>query len=240
MKKLCRTWSEIGGENSSGAWARSVIIRPSSAAPPGFTLLEIMLAVAIFAGVMMAIHSCWSAILRGSKAGIDAAAEAQRKRVAVRSLEESLGSAQFFAQNPHYYALLTDTSGEFAAISLVARLSASFPGSGLFESQPVRRISFSVESSNQARNQLLMRQQSLLDPPDASTEPYVIVLGENVNLFELEFFDGRALEWLPEWNDTNQIPKLIRFSLGFGEPRQLERLISRVVSLPNTPVVTPR
>ena len=31
-----------------------------------------------------------------------------------------------------YYWFLADTSGEFAALSLVARLPASFPGSGLF------------------------------------------------------------------------------------------------------------
>src|SRR5689334_23096725 len=109
-----------------------------------FTLIEVMIAMTIFALVMIAIYSSWSAILRGSKVGLNAAAEAQRSRVAVRALREALTSGQLYTENIRYYWFMADTSGEFAALSMVSRLPASFPGSGLFGNQIVRRVSFTV------------------------------------------------------------------------------------------------
>src|SRR5438128_1577215 len=59
---------------------------PSTAA---FTLIEIMIAITILALVITAIYSSWTAILRASKAGLDAAASVQRARIAVRTLEDT-------------------------------------------------------------------------------------------------------------------------------------------------------
>src|SRR5262245_45511175 len=90
--------------------------------PLAFTLLEVMIAITIFAMVLIAIYSSWSAILRGSQAGLKAAAEAQRTRVALRAFEESLGATELFLENIRYYAFMADTSGDFAAISFVSHL----------------------------------------------------------------------------------------------------------------------
>src|SRR5205823_12141066 len=78
----------------------------------GFTLLEVMVAITIFAMVLVAIYASWSAILRGSKAGLKAAAEAQRTRVALRAFEESLGATELFLENIRYYSFMADTSGD--------------------------------------------------------------------------------------------------------------------------------
>src|ERR1051325_4165066 len=97
----------------------------------GFTLIEIMIAITIFALVMAAIYSTWSAVLRGSRIGMKAATEVQRMRVSVRALEEALGSTVMYVDNAKYYTFATDTSGSTAYISFVSRLPDSFPGSGL-------------------------------------------------------------------------------------------------------------
>ena len=60
--------------------------------------------------ILAAIYSSWTAILRGSKTGLDAAASAQRARVAIRVLEDSLGSVQSFAANLPYYSLMLRTA----------------------------------------------------------------------------------------------------------------------------------
>src|SRR6266705_5335047 len=96
-----------------------------------FTLVEIMIALAIFTAVMIAIYSSWSAILRGYRIGQDAAAEAQRSRVAVRALENSLMSLQMFLANIKYDYFSADTSGDFAALSFVAHVAKSFPGAAI-------------------------------------------------------------------------------------------------------------
>jgi len=131
-----------------------------------FTLVEIMIAVAIFAAVMIAIYSSWSAILRGKRIGQDAAAAAQRSRVAVRALENSLMSLQMFVANIKYDYFSADTSGDFATLSFVARLPKSFPRSGRFGDLNVRRVTFAVESGHDSKRQLVLRQTPLLMDPD--------------------------------------------------------------------------
>lgn len=182
----------------------------------GFTLLELMIAIAIFAGVILAIYSSWTAVLRSSKVGLQAAAEAQRTRLALRALQEALGSAQLFAGNIHHYSFFSDTSGDFAALSLVSRLPESFPGSGLFGDQTVRRVTFSVEPGVESQNQLVLRQSPLLEPLDRSAQPYKIVLAPHVKLFQVEFLDTNTFEWLPEWGYTNQLPRMVKVSVSFG------------------------
>jgi hypothetical protein len=175
-----------------------------------------MVAMAIFALVMLAIYSSWSAILRGSKVGLTAAAEAQRTRIAVRAIREALTSAQLYMENARYYWFMADTSGDFAGLTLVSRLPASFPGSGLFGNQVLRRVSFTVEPGPNGQHQLLLRQVPLLEPPDTARTPYTTVLAPNVNLFSLQFWNTNTLEWDPEWPWTNQLPKLVRVALSIG------------------------
>lgn len=185
-----------------------------------FTLVEVMIAMTIFGLVMIAIYSSWAAILRGSTVGLEAAAEAQRTRVSIKAIRDSLTSGQLYLENIRYYWFMADTSGEFAALSLVSRLPASFPGSGLFGNQIVRRVSFTVEAGPNGNRQLVLRQTPLLEPPETAQTPYTTVLAPNVNLFSLEFYNTNTLEWEAEWPWTNQLPKLVRVALSLGPPHR--------------------
>ncbi len=200
-----------------------------------FTLLEILLAIGILSGLIVAIYACWSAILRSSQVGLDAAIEAHRVRVATRSIEEAIKSSAIFELNLPYYAFFTDTSGDFAAFSLVSRLSDSFPGSGLFHDQPIRRVTFSVERSNRV-NQLIMTQHPILAPLEKGEEPYPLVLAERIGVFALEFWDIQLNDWSPEWIYTNQFPAMIRYSLGLippdGDQVPEEQVVRRIVHVP--------
>ena len=205
-----------------------------------FTLVEIMIALAIFAGVMIAIYSSWSSILRGRKIGLEAAREAQRSRVAVRALENSLVSLEMFQANIKYFYFFADTSGDFASLSFVARLPKSFPRGGDFGDQVVRRLAFTVEPGTNSENVLLLRQNPILFDPSVDEEENPLVLGRNVRVFTLEFWGPRSRDWEPEWLYTNQLPNLIRFSLGFGQPNQKilkpEEIVTRVVTLSAVPI----
>jgi prepilin-type N-terminal cleavage/methylation domain-containing protein len=192
---------------------------PRPRALRAFTLIEVMIAMTIFGVVMIAIYTSWASILRGSKVGLDAAAESQRTRLAMRAIREALTSAQLYVENSRYYWFMADTSGEHAELSLVSRLPESFPGSGLFGNQALRRISFTVEPGP-GGNQLTLRQVPLLEPASAGSEPYEIVLAPNVNLFALEFWNTNTLEWDPDWPFTNQLPKLVKVALSVGPPHR--------------------
>lgn len=205
-----------------------------------FTLLELMLALFIFSMVIVAIYASWHAVLRSIRVGDQAAAEAQRARVASRALETALGSSVMFLMNRDLYRFEADTSEEFAALSFVARLPQSFPGSGYYGDQVVRRVAFVVEPGEDNVNELRLIQFPILAGEIDDEQLHPLTLARDVSLFMLEFNDGRSDEWMDEWTNTNALPRLVRFALAFGKrndgagtPREM---VVRSVLLPGTAV----
>jgi hypothetical protein len=199
-----------------------------------------MIAVAIFVGIMTAIYSSWSGIVRGSNAALKATADAQRARVAMRAIEEALTSAMLFSANARHYGFVVDGSETFPVLSFVARLGESFPGSGMFGGQVVRRVTFKVEADNAGGNQLVMVQTPLLAPPDSEKESYPLTLARNVKAFELAFWDLRRNDWVEDWQMTNQLPRAVQVLLEFGEPKQhgtkAENVFAKTISIPSVAV----
>jgi prepilin-type N-terminal cleavage/methylation domain-containing protein len=208
----------------------------------GFTLIEIMVAIGILSMVLAAIYSSWTAILRGSKVGLDAAASAQRARITVRVLEDSLASAQSFGANlPYYY--FDAQNGDPPALSFVARLSKSFPRSGKFGDLDVRRVTYSVEPAPDGGRQLVLRQNPLIMDLDEDEKKYPIVLAKNVMGFEMQFWDTNKNppDWVDEWAGpkTNQLPKLVMITLKLADnpnSRRVTEEITRIISVPSMTV----
>ena len=208
-----------------------------------FTLLEIMVAMAIFTFVLIAIYSSWSAIVRGARLGQDAASAAQHSRIAIRTIEDALLTTQLYTENIAHYGFIADTADpKFAWLSLAARLPDTFPGSGLFGDQVVRRVTFSVEPDPEGVPQLIMSQVPLLLVTNAEISPYPITLVRDVSLFVLEFWDTQQGEWTDELLTTNVIPKMIRVSIGIGHgpgsSSQPSEITSRIIAMPSM-AVTP-
>jgi prepilin-type N-terminal cleavage/methylation domain-containing protein len=204
-----------------------------------FTLIEIMIAITIFALVVGAMYSSWSAIVRAAHTGLVAAAEAQRSRMALRTVVEALTAVQMYAPNIRYYSFDVDTSSDFAALSLVARLPESFPGGGVFGDHYLRRVTFTVEPDSSARNQLVMRQKPLLEATNADEQPYSIVLAKDVGVFMLEFWDPTRSDWRADWLATNQLPQRVRVTLATTGPQnklQSDDIATREVLLSSVPV----
>src|SRR5687768_8202197 len=66
---------------------------------PGFTIIEVMLAIGIFSMILLSIYSVWTGILRASRAARSAADNAQRARISMRALSDALTTAQMFTAN---------------------------------------------------------------------------------------------------------------------------------------------
>ncbi len=208
-----------------------------------FTLLEVLIAIAIFAGVIAAIYSTWTSILRSSQVAQTAAAEIQRSRVAVRTLEEALLGAlipvprtpQGSRMNADYYSFLADGDPAEPFLSFVARLPESFPRGGRFPERPIRRVTFNLERGSAGDKELVLRQTPLLFEMDRDEQENPLVLAKNVLRFTLEFWDDRAAEWQIAWPATNQVPPLIRFSLATGREQRRgidsTEVISRVIPM---------
>src|ERR1043166_8643980 len=213
--------------------------RPSSLA---FTLIEILIAIGILGMVLAAIFSSWTAILRASKVGLDAAAAVQRSRIVMRTIEDSLLCAQSFGLNQRYYGF-ESKNGSDGYLSFVARLPESFPRSRKFGDLHVRRITFSIESGTESSHQLVLRQSPLLMDLDKDENEHPLVLAKYVSDFKMEFWNTRTGDWDDEWKQTNQLPKLVKFSLRFSDnantSRQAQQELVRIVQLPATTVVGP-
>jgi hypothetical protein len=205
-----------------------------------FTIIEIMLAMGIFAMVLTAIYACWIAILKGSHAGLKAAAEVQRARIAVRTLEDAfLGTEMFFA-NIRYYLFFADTSGDMAAVSMAARLPATFPGVARYPDQVVRRVNFYTQPGKDGMSELIMEQSPILMNTNEAVQPYSLTLAKDVTLFRLAFYDAQKAEWLDEWKYTNKMPVLVQIALGLGKTQgrsgEPSELVYSLVALPSVGV----
>jgi type II secretion system protein J len=208
------------------------VVNASRITPHAFTLVEILIAIGIFSLVLASIYSAWSWILRAERTGRNVAETAQRARVALRTLEDSITSVQSFQQSQRYYAFVAENGSE-ASLSFVARLAKSFPRGGRFGDMDVRRVTFSLESGPDNDRELVLRQQPVLLDLDADEKEHPLVLARNVKGFAMEFWDARLLDWVDEWKETNQIPKLIKVTLtladnsrSFNQTEQITRLIS--------------
>jgi hypothetical protein len=201
-----------------------------------------MVAIAIFSLILLAIYTSWTAILRASKTGLEAAASAQRARVTIRVLEDSLGSAQSFAANLPYYSF-DAVNGSDASLSFVARLSQSFPRSGKFGDLDVRRVTFSIEPGPDGGKQLVLRQNPLVMELDQDEKEHPLVLARNVQAMEMMFWatDKNPPDWVDEWKEqkTNQLPALVMVTLKLSDNPHSSRVteeITRIINLPTTTV----
>ena len=206
----------------------------------GFTLLEIVLALTIFALVLTAIYSSWIGILKSSKIGSEAAADVQRSRIAMQTIEDALTCARSFAADVNHYSFLAENGSE-PSLSFVARLPDTFPRSGAFGVFDVRRVTFAVEKGDSGAR-LVLRQNPILMDESKVEEEHPLVLAKNVSKFEMEFWDTVTKDWTDEWTKTNQLPLLVKVTLELSASKNNNNSannsassysVTRVVGLPS-------
>lgn len=194
-----------------------------------------MISIAIFMMVMGSVIACWKCIVNGKIIAENAAAAAQRARVGIRTVEDALTTAEISTANIQYYAFLTDTSGQFASLSVAAHPPADFPGSGLFGDNVMRRVTFDVENVG-GTNNLVMNQSPLLEALNDENTPYPITLARDVSIFMLEFWSEQDGDWAVSLDTTNAFPPMIRVTLGVGHPAGRSDvpydLIVRTIAMP--------
>jgi hypothetical protein len=199
--------------------------------------VEIMVSLAVFMLIMGSVMACWKAVVSGTHTGEVAAAMAQRARNSMRAVEDSLNNLEMSLLNVRYDAFIADTTDpQFASLSFAARLPASFLGSDYFGDNVMRRVIFDVEKGPDDKLNLVMTQYPLLAIPSERNPPKSIILARDVSAFVLEFWSPKENDWLSEFTRTDQVPPMIRITLGTGHLAHDEKIpfevISRVVVPP--------
>ena len=176
-----------------------------------FTLIEIMVTIAIFMMLVAAVYSTWVLILKSTQVTQEATARIQRQRIAVRTLEDSLTCIQSFQGSIQYYSFIVQ-NGDQPELSFVARLPDIFPRNGRFDSD-LRRLTFTVEPDADSGKDLVLRQNEILKDMDPEEQANPLVLARNVKDFLVECWDTNALDWTQEWDNTNSLPPMVRVTL---------------------------
>ena len=203
-----------------------------------FTLIEVMIAMTIFCLVLAAIYSSWDMIWRASRISQAAAAQVQRQRVAIHTIEDALTCIQSFQASMQYYSFVVNEDPP--QLDFTARLPDNFPRNGKFGDLNVRQLQFSLEAGPDSEKDLVLRQRPILLDLDADEQQNPLVLARNVQTFKVECWDTNQAEWTTEWDNTNSIPPLIRVNLvlggkknnGFGDPTPT-LTVSRVIAVPS-------
>ena len=189
-----------------------------------FTLVEIMIAIAVFSLVLMAIYQTWGAIMRSTQVAQDVAAQAQRQRITLRTIEDSLMAVQSFQASPVYYSFVVE-GDQNSLLSFTARVPEIFPRNGKFINPNtdrdfnLRRLTYSLEEDKDAHDgtkNLVLRQNPVLMDLDQDEQQFPLVLARNVRTVAVDCWDTNKLEWTTEWLDTNSIPTLLRVKLVLG------------------------
>ncbi|MDD5141373.1 MAG: prepilin-type N-terminal cleavage/methylation domain-containing protein [Verrucomicrobiales bacterium] len=180
-----------------------------------FTLIEVMVAIAIFALLVTAVYSTWVVIIKSAQVVQEAAAQVQRQRIAVRTIEDSLTCIQSFQASMQYYTFLVE-NGQQPQLSFVARVPDVFPRNGRFGDFNLRRLTFAVESVSDSERDLVLRQNPILMDVDPAEQATPLVLARNVQDFIVECWDTNAMEWVDTWDNTNALPPMVRVTLALG------------------------
>jgi len=210
--------AECGARSGSGSRpARHSLFRISRSAFrnfPAFTLIEVMIAITLFSLVLTAIYSSWTLIWRASRVSSAAAAQVQRERVAIHTIEDALTCIQSFQASMRYYTFFINDDPP--QLDFTARLPDNFPRNGKFGDLNVRQLMFSLETGPDSEKDLMLRQKPILLDMDEDEQKNPLVLARNVQTFKVECWDTNQAEWSKEWESTNTIPSLIRVTLVLG------------------------
>ena len=197
---------------------------------------------------MAALYTTWVLVMRATTVGKRTAAQLQRERIAMQTLEDSLTFIQSHQASIDYY-LFDVENGESPSLSFTAYLPDNFPRSGEFlNGTPggapmdfhLRRLTYTLQADEDGDGKDLVLQQNpyLMDMSKAEqTQP--LVLARNVTDFLVECWDTNTAQWDTAWDSTNIIPPLVRVTLGFANPNSHDfnhpaQVVTRLISFPST------
>lgn len=181
-----------------------------------FTLIEVLLAVAIFGVVLLAIHSIFHGALRLRNRTTQAVEDALPLERALATLRRDLANvvAPNGTLSGTFTTLPTTTDGLLSQPLLQFHASVGI----LTDVSPwaeIQRIAYALSApTNLATGRDLRRivTRNLLALSDSFPEEQVLLQG--VDALQFSFFDGSA--WKDTWDGTNEVvalPRAVRVSL---------------------------
>lgn len=183
----------------------------------GFTLLEVVVAVAIVSLITVSIYSFVGSTLSSARVTEDVAlrrAEVTGFNRFVQSQFSSMplklpGSAQVVAGKTGR----SGSAGRADAVSWIA-----LPGSAILARRAegifVATLEMLASSKDKTRYAIYLS-RSIFEPDRPVSAPVSkVLLLDNVTYLEIAFYDARINNWVDEWKDAAALPDLVRLRVG--------------------------
>jgi len=172
----------------------------------GFTLLEVMLAVAILALVGVSIYR----FVETTLTTVRVSTETERERVLVTAFAGYLRT-QMQALPSARAGAITGEPHRFNSVSSDELTWVARPGSGLLTRHATGEwtVTLTAKQVEGDKYALGMRRQDVEKKREANWLP----LFRGVRGFEVRFFDAGRKEWMEKWTDLQTRPTLIRVKL---------------------------
>jgi len=222
---------------------RRPVVEPSflrRRAVPGFTLIEIMIAVVVLGLVLLMLTQSFHAVATSKVHGENVLAVSQAARTIVLQMSDELRGA---VQTP-FTASKTMLAGHARMQHFVPMdtltLSTLDPGHRRsiedFGPEEIVEYSSSPNPNHEGWNLLMRRQYSaLLDSPPAGFSDPATLVANNIISLHLRYYDGNR--WTESWDSDNlapgqALPQEVAIELVMGGPTGQPITLSTVVMLP--------
>jgi prepilin-type N-terminal cleavage/methylation domain-containing protein len=204
----------------------------------GFTLLEVVLAVSVFALVMSALYATWNAGLRAWKRASESAEDLQRQRIIVDAMAELLRGAIFSMSKPAIYQFRGNIeSPETPLLSFVTSSDLLLPPSQIAIAG-MRRVTFTMETDESGQPFLALTTENALAPREtAENWATTRIFSSDVSNFFVRFLDPQSGQWIEQWTDENRAPSAVQLSVYFRPRRDVaaqEVVVTSIVPLAGT------
>lgn len=216
-------------------------VRPDSArspgerdcGSPGFTLIEVVLALTIFALMAGIVYGALSLSHRAVAKAQASSQRSQQQRATADLLSSYLRSAYPYRTTPQDQAIFFD--GQSESLTFISAYSHAQGGRGM------AKIRIGVEEADDGQPALSLEEVTpvrLDGDQDVPAESQRLLLGERIKDFRLAYLDPQAEEetWEPLWNGQERriLPRAVRLTY-LDESGREERWVFPVMMMVLTP-----
>lgn len=214
----------------------------------GFTLLEVLMAVAIFGLVTAVVAGALSSVSLAWRKGTRLSDQLSHADFVMEQLVMGLRSAYYpnAGVTPAYGFTMDDQgSGDGSSDSMSwVKIGGSLVGADCPFAGSPHRIQFLCEPGKKEGGAMIrawrLQDQTEEFDPELDVKPVPLsnrIRGFNVRCFE-KYLETGEIEWLDEWKETNRLPRKVEITLYLEPPTEGEdpMEIMRIVDLPVAPL----